>query len=146
MELLKNFPIENIIISEDFKRTQPGSRKMESAEARYQQTGELPAIIVINDENVLIDGYITYLTALNHGIVAADVYRGWEEVIEAVHGQQDHIFKWRVPRHLVGMIKPVDKVLVTTAKGVKRVRVVNVMRYQYTDQSRNLKRVWKIYE
>ena len=74
MELLRNFAIRDIIVTEHFRDTTTGSRKMERAERRYQQTGGLPVNIVINDENVLIDGYITYLLAVQHGIEQMDVY------------------------------------------------------------------------
>lgn len=89
MELLKDFSIKDINITEDFQRTQPGISKMEHAERRYMQTGVLPANIIINKENVLIDDHITYLIALEHGIKYLDVYRGYYETIIAVHGKRE---------------------------------------------------------
>lgn len=144
MELLKDFSIKDIKITEDFQRTQPGIRKMERAEKRFMQTGALPTNIIINAENVLIDGYITYLLALEHGIKHIDVYRGYCETVIAVHGKREKNFVWRVPLYLSGQIKPGDKVLVTTARGIRRVRVVDVKMQQYPEQGRRLRRVLRI--
>lgn len=144
MELLKNFPIKDIKISEDFQRTPPGTQKMERAERQYMQTGTLPTNIIINAENVLIDGYITYLTARKHGIEYLDVYQGFYETIVAVHGKREKNFVWRVPLYLSGQIEAGDKVLVTTARGVRRVRVVELKMQQYPEQGRRLRRVLRI--
>lgn len=144
MELLKDFSIKDIKITEDFQRTQPGIRKVERAEKRFMQTGALPTNIVINAENVLIDGYVTYLIAIEHGIKHLDVYRGYCETVVAVHGKREKNFVWRVPLYLSGQIKPGDKVLVTTARGIRRVRVVDVDMQQYPEQGRRLRRVLKI--
>ena len=144
MELLKDFRIKDIIISEDFKNTQPGSRKMERAEQNYLQIGELPANIVINDQNVLVDGYITYLLAVKHGVHQMDVYRGYIEVVEAVHrpGSKSK-YTWRVPFGLVGQIEEGDHVIVATSRGAKRVKVENVIRQQYPDQTVGRRSIFK---
>lgn len=109
MKLLKNFPIQDIIISEDFKNTTPGSRKMDRAEQRFRQAGKFPGNIVINDENVLIDWYITYLLAVKHGIRRTDLYHGYTEVVEALHyAGSNRMYMWRVPLRLAGEITEGD--------------------------------------
>ena len=144
MELLKDFQIKDSIITEDFKNTTPGSRKMERAEYRYQQTGGLPVNIVVNDDNVLIDGYITYLLAVQHGIEQTDVYRGCAEFVEAVHyAGSTRAYMWRVPLWLNGLLEVGDYIIVPTTRGVKRVKVSRVIRQQYLDQTRRIKNVIK---
>ena len=145
MELLKDFSIKDIVISEDYKNTTPGSRKMERAEQRYLQTGLLLANIIINDNNVLIDGYITYLLAVRHGLEQVDVYRGYIEIIEAVHrAESNKVFQWRVPLRLYGQVQRNDFVMARTSSGVKRVLVKAVIRQSYPEQGRTLKRICKI--
>ncbi len=144
MELLKNFHIKDIVISEDFKSTIPGSEKMNRAEQRYLQTGDLPSNIIINDANVLIDGYVTYLVAVQHGIEQIDVYRGYVEIVEAVHrAGSTKAYMWRVPMRLAGTIVANDYIIVPSSRGAKRVKVVNVTRQQYPDQSRRIKQIFK---
>lgn len=144
MELLKNFQVKDIIISTDYRNTLPGIAKMERAEQRYLQEKTLPTNIVINDENILIDGYIVYLLAVEYGITEIDVYRGHAEIIEAVHSA-DSIkkYKWRVPSRLIGTIEVNDRVLVSTSTGIRCVRVTDVIRQQYPDQNVGKKQVVK---
>lgn len=98
MKLIKGFQIKNIVISEDYRCTTPTSAKLSRLEQHYLQTGELPTNIVINDSNVLIDGYITYLLAVQYGVEQIDVYRGYVEIVEAMHGVgRTKAYTWRVP-------------------------------------------------
>lgn len=144
MILLKNFKLKDIIISEDYKNTQPGSRKMERAELRYLLTRELPVNIVINDDGVLIDGYITYLLAVKYGVERLDVFRGYVEIVEAVHRPlSKKSYAWRVPFSLIGQIKAGDYVIVPAPAGAQRVKVVNVIRQQYPDQEIGKKTLFK---
>lgn len=144
MELLKDFRIKDVIISEDYKNTAPGEQKIKRAEQRYLQTGILPVNIVINDKNVLIDGYITYLVAVKYEVRQINVYRGYTEIVEAVHyAGSFKPYRWRVPLKLIGTIEVNDYIIVPTARGAKCVRVINIVRQQYPDQSRALKPVYK---
>ena len=52
MEQIWSFSLQDIIISEDFKNTEPAAWKMQRKADYYERTGELPEDIVINDENV----------------------------------------------------------------------------------------------
>lgn len=51
MEHINNFSLKDIIISEDFKKTEPAAWKMQLKADYYENTGELPAGIIINNEN-----------------------------------------------------------------------------------------------
>ena len=85
MEYINNFSLKDIIISEDFRKTEPAAWKMQLRADYYESTGELPAGIIINNENVLIDGYTIYLTAAKYGLSSVPVKRGYVELIEASH-------------------------------------------------------------
>ena len=143
MELLKDFDIKDIRISDDFRNTTPGENKMERMRQKYERSSLLPTNIIINADNVLIDGYITYLLALEQGIEQLDVYRGYIEVIEAVHREGSKSFRWRVPLYLYGSVQPGDYAIVRTSKGVKRVYVKKVIQQQYPEQTYKLKRIIK---
>lgn len=83
MKKLESFPVKDIIISEDFKDTDPASWKLQHKVDYYKQHGELPKDIMINDENVLIDGYTTYLAAVMFGLEYVPIKVGYVELIEA---------------------------------------------------------------
>lgn len=144
MELLKDFLIDDIKIPAEFKTTEPGAKKIARAEGRYSRTGTLPTAIIVNDDNMLIDGYITYLLAVKHNIKRFDVYRGYYETISAVHGHCSNAFDWEVPAALIGKIEVGDKVSVITKRGVRKVRVVGVMRQQCPEYGKKLQRVLRI--
>lgn len=144
MKLIRSFPLKDIVISEDFKSTVPVSWKLQKKMEYYERTWKLPEDIVINDENVLIDGYTTYLTASRYGVTHVPVKRGYVELIEASHRTGLKKYFWRVPSGLVGMIHKGDKCIVRTARGVRRVCVVNVLQQQYPVQEPRLRNVLKI--
>ncbi len=143
MEQIGSFSLQDIIISEDFKNTEPAAWKMQRKADYYKRTGELPEDIVINDENVLIDGYATYLTAARYDLTHVPVKRGYVELIEASHRAGAKTYFWRVPPRLVGMIHQGDKCIVRTARGVRRVRVERILRQQYPVQEPRLRSVLK---
>lgn len=132
MELLKDFCISDIVISEEFSNTIPAERKRIRALDNLKN-GSSRAEIIVNDDNVLIDGYCTYLAACERDMKHIDVLRGWVEVIEAIHYPGQRPFKWKVPPKLIGKIESGDQCMVIMAKGVKRVTVENVIRQQYTE-------------
>lgn len=70
-EYIQNYPIGNIIISEDFAKTKPNRRKIQSKKAKINN-GDVGAI-VINKNNILQDGYITYLILKDKDIENVDI-------------------------------------------------------------------------
>lgn len=56
-----NIKVEDIIIRDSFKATQPSITKIEKKLAYYKANGKFDSYIIINEENLLIDGYINYL-------------------------------------------------------------------------------------
>ncbi|MDD6571942.1 MAG: DUF5839 family protein [Thermoflexaceae bacterium] len=141
MEQIRSFPLKDIIISEDFKNTEPAAWKLQRKIDYYEETRELPEDIVINDENVLIDGYTTYLLAARYRLTHVPVKRGYVELIEARHRAGQKSYFWRVPTRLLGKARQGDKCIVRTMSGDKWVRVANVHRIQYPVQEVQLKNV-----
>ena len=144
MIIVEKFPIKEIIISEDFKNTPPTERKMQYKREHLKNTGVLKKNIIINDENILIDGYTTYLLAMENGVDYVSVIRGYVEIVEAVHKKGGKAYSWKVPDSLIGTISPGDKCIVHTSLGAKYVRVVRVSRQQYPIQIPKLQNVLKV--
>ena len=145
MEQIKEFPLKDIVISDDFKNTIPAEQKMQKKIECFNRTGKLPGVIVINDENVLIDGYISYLIATECGFTQVPVIRGYAEIIEVQYGSRRKTYFWKVPIRLRGKVKKGDKCLVRNNNGVKWVRVSNVIQMQYPIQEPILKYVLSCY-
>lgn len=143
MNLINDFPLKEIIITDEFRKTVHGADKLARREQAYLSRGELPKDIVINDRNILIDGYITYLLALRHEITTLDVYRGYVELVEGRHKPGNRSYIWRLPLSLCGTVSKGDKVIVRTSAGVRRATVENIIRQQYPIQQPRLKMVCK---
>lgn len=60
--------MNKVIISKAFKSTYPKSHKLENVRNYFEHYGELDKPIVINNSNVLVDGYVRYLIALEYGL------------------------------------------------------------------------------
>ena len=59
--------LSKIKISKEFRRCPPRWTKMLDKQAFYIENGKFEQPIVVNKENVLIDGYTTYLLAKQMG-------------------------------------------------------------------------------
>ena len=144
MNIIEKFPVKEIIISEDFKNTTPTERKMQYKREHLKNTGVLKKNIIINDENILIDGYTTYLLAMENGMDYVLIIRGYVEIVEAVHKKGGKAYSWKVPASLIGSISPGDKCIVRTSSGAQYVHVVNVLRQQYPIQTPKLQNVLRV--
>lgn len=144
MMQIKNFPLEAIIISEDFLGTTPGASKMQRAREKYNTAADMVNCITVNDEGVLIDGYTAYLRAKELNLEAVDIKRGYVELIGANHYPSGRILYWKVPERLQGNIEPGMKCYVRTSQGVARVTVREIIRQQYPAQNPRLRNVVKL--
>ena len=144
MMQIDNFSLKDIIISEDFKQNTPAASKLERVRKYFSDRGEIPAEIVLNEDNVLIDGYCTYLLAQELGLKEVPIERGHIELIEAYHRKGQQSYFWRVPAKLMGRIVPGSKCIVRTERGIRRVTVINILQQQYPTQSPRLKNVLRV--
>lgn len=62
-KLFSKEKISNIKINEEFKRAKPKKWKMQSKENYFLKYGIFESKIVLDKNNVLIDGYTSYLLA-----------------------------------------------------------------------------------
>lgn len=67
MKILGKENLKNIKIQNKFKRHQPKWTKMLDKEAFYTKYGMFEQPIVVDKDNVLIDGYTTYILASKMG-------------------------------------------------------------------------------
>lgn len=77
--------LQEIKIFPWFEITKPSVEKMCEKEKEFQETGLLPTEIILDDQNRLLDGYISYLLAVKHGLKDVPVKYGRRQVIKAYH-------------------------------------------------------------
>lgn len=74
-ELFKVEKLNQIKISEEFKEHPPKASKMRQREAFYKFTNIFYTTIVIDKNNVLVDGYTSYLIAQKYKKIYVKVIR-----------------------------------------------------------------------
>lgn len=136
MKIIENFDIDKIIISDDFASTPPKEEKLRQKEEYYSRTKTLDAEIIINDENILIDGYTSYLIAKSNGLKFVTVKRGTIQIAKCVHKDDGKEYLWRVPERLENKLSAGKKCLVMTALGIRRVKILDVINLQYMPPKR----------
>lgn len=80
----KTINLSDIIISSDFAKTTPGQRKMDWVRDYYRRTNHIDKPIVIDENNLLIDGYIRYLVLLENNVATT--------VVKVVHYNHNVIY------------------------------------------------------
>ena len=65
--------LSEIKIPTDFESSTPNASKYEKCENYYNKTGNQDRYIIVDEKNVLVDGYIMYLVLKNNGAEYGDV-------------------------------------------------------------------------
>lgn len=136
---LKLIRTEDIQVFQCFKENPPKPEKMKEKERYFQETGLLPSEIILDSSNRLIDGYISYLLAVQHGIERIPVRYGERQIVKAYHRPGGKIYIWELPEKLIDKVSPGEKLIVMTSKGIKIVTTKAVEEYnpdRYIDSVR----------
>ena len=107
----------------------PKPEKMEGKDLYYQAHGFFESEIILDGAGNLIDGYTSYLLAVQYGVSYVPVRYGRRQTITAAHRPGGTLYRWELPGLLVGKVHPGDKVTVKTARGFRRVTVETVEKY-----------------
>ena len=67
--------LSEIMIPESFKSSVPSLYKYEKCCRYYKETGNQDRYIVVDEKNVLVDGYIMYLVLKSHNVESCDAKR-----------------------------------------------------------------------
>jgi hypothetical protein len=127
--------LKDIVIADDFKTTQPAKWKMAQCRKHYETTHQLDRDIILNEDNVLIDGYVAYLVAQENGIEDVDVVYGLIDhnanniaYIYAQHRTNGKKYIWRVTNRTVNIkgLKAGAVAIVDTKYGPRKVIVSKV--------------------
>ena len=136
--------LSDIKISDEFASTNPSKFKMDRYRDMWDKFNRQPKYIVVNDNNVLIDGYIQYLLLKEKGFEDGEclvrhskngnktTYRNTiTTYVYGVHPNSncDKEFIWRVPKSMTWFAENVqvgDSILCQTKFGIAPVIVTRV--------------------
>lgn len=132
---------DNIQIFQCFKENPPKPEKVQEKERYFQETGLFSSEIILDSNNRLIDGYISYLLAVQHGLERIPVRYGKRQIVKAYHRPGGKIYIWELPERLIDQVSPGEKLIVMTSKGIRIVTVKVVEEYnpdQHIDRVRQV--------
>lgn len=72
---MKSIKLSDIVISSAFAASVPSEQKVQKYKSRFAKTGKQSKFLVLNDENVLVDGYIQYLILKENNVEEAKYVR-----------------------------------------------------------------------
>lgn len=126
---LKSMRTEDIRIFQCFKENPPKSGKMLKKEQYFNETGLLQSEIILDGGNNLIDGYTSYLLAVEHGLEYVPIRYGKRQIIKAYHRQGGKLYAWELLGKLIDKVSPGEKLIVRTNRGFRKVTVAAVEDY-----------------
>jgi hypothetical protein len=151
--MVKSMKLKDIIISDDFKTTQPAKWKLAKCRKHYQATKTFDRDIILNEDNMLIDGYVAYLVAQENGIEDVDVVYGLIDhnanniaYIYARHQPNGRKYIWRVTNRTINIaaLKVGSVAVVDTQYGPREVVVCKVKWRRKRPKPYKFRRVFEI--
>jgi hypothetical protein len=149
---MRKIKLSSIVIREQYAQSHPGEEKMAECRKFYNERKQQDRYIVINNDHILIDGYIQYLVLLEQGIDEAEVVISrrrkpkWHRKPEAAlynapttyiygrHYRADNNtyskeYVWRVPNTWIGFTDGLyigDTIIVRTKYGNKPIEITRI--------------------
>lgn len=133
--------LKDIKIYPCFWETPPSEEKMARKRQYLKESGTFQSDIIVNGENYLIDGFTSYLLAMECGLEKMPVLHGKRQIIKARHVLDGKLYSWELPPHLTDQVSVGDRVLVCTQWGVKCVTVAAVEEWDPQEGARPLRNV-----
>ena len=72
---MKSIKLSEIVISSSFAESVPSEQKVQKYKSRFAKTGKQSKYLVLDNENVLVDGYIQYLILKENNVEEAKYVR-----------------------------------------------------------------------
>lgn len=115
--------ISNIHIFPCFQETPPDPEKLKEKEDYYNKTGMFQSQIVLDANDYLIDGFCSYLLAVEHGIEYVPVKYGKRQIVWAYHKKGGKLYAWELPGLLIDRVSPGERLIAETSRGLRTVKV-----------------------
>lgn len=135
--------LDEIIIPNKMSQSVPSKEKVSKARKYFITFGKIDKPIVIDENKVLIDGYIRYLVLNGFGVIQTDdvVVTSNSKVITYIYGkhpnqQSNKEYVWRVPKSekwnkFRKNVEVGKKILCYTKYGIKPVIITRIVRSDY---------------
>lgn len=139
---MKNMKLDAIKIRDSFANSKPNKSRMKRKRYLYKYYGIYKSIVV-DGNDVLIDGYMTYLILKEFGVKSTKVVNLGEKYytskffkekeiyyLYGIHSGNDKEYVWVIPENkvdkIIGQVLPGDQVIVNTMYGKETVTVTRI--------------------
>ena len=122
--------LSDIKITSAFKKTCPNPEKLLKCMTYYARHGKLDRDIVLTKDNILVDGYVGYLTLIALGVKKWKCVRdnSYQWYVQGKHPNSDKVYTWKLPDRLI--IDGSPKIFkgkqywIKTSKGESSVKII----------------------
>lgn len=124
--------LSEIKITPVFKKTYPHPNKLLKCMIYYAKHKKLDRDIVITKDNILVDGYVGYLTLKTLGIKKWKCLKdnSYQWYVQGKHNNSDKLYTWKLPDWLLTDGSPKifkdEKYFIKTSKGNSTVKTTKV--------------------
>ena len=121
--------LNDIKITSAFKNTHPNPEKLLKCMTHYAKYRKLDRDIVISKDNVLVDGYVGYLTLISLGVKKWKCIRdnSYQWYVQGKHNDSKKTYIWKLPDWLVTDGSPKilkgRKYWIKTSRGMSAVKI-----------------------
>lgn len=150
--MIKFMKISEIKITDAFKSSCPNEIKVNKCRDYWNKHQTQSKIIVVNKNNVLVDGYIQYLVLKENNVMLAEVnevacQNQFTTYIYGIHQNGNgKEYVWKVPKFWKGWendLLPGDSILVKTKYGIKEIIITKI---EWLDECPIDKKVENVYK
>lgn len=124
---LKCVELKDIVVPDVLST--PNPKKMAKKEQYFLDNGVFQSEIILDGQYNLENGYTSYLLAKKYGMKFVTAVLCNRQVVKAYHKKGGKIYYWELSTRLLGQVKPGDKIIVDTSRGLRTVRAVSVEEY-----------------
>ena len=123
--------LSDIKIMKTFKRTSPSPEKLLTCMTHYAKYRKLDRDIVLTKDNVLVDGYVGYLTLVGVGAKKWKCIRdnSYQWYVQGKHPYNEKVYTWKLPDQMIVNGLPSifkgKKYRIKTSNGECNVKIIN---------------------
>lgn len=154
---MQKVKLSEIKIKEEFVQTPPKADKLDKYRRKWNETHKQSRFLVLDEGNVLVDGYAQYLILLEQGEEFAETKRKYKKPMlieqsdtaetvyvfgkhcvrdkktKSVSISNDNEYVWQIPKRLIdngvaNQIRIGDYVFVSTKHGIKKIVVTRLVK------------------
>lgn len=124
--------LNDIHITPVFKHSYPSDKKLLKCMTHFAKYRKLDRDIVLDENNILVDGYVGYLTLMKLGIKKWKYIKdnSYQWYVQGKHNDNGKTYTWKLPDWLMingsPSIHKGERYMINTSQGISAVKITKV--------------------